>query len=171
MRGAAGLCLCCLCSWTCDSWACASASGASENSSPASTGTPGMDPFTAAGAKAWATACSRPRPPRPRPPRRRRPRPGWLRPLEGCCGLRGCASNGRSSDWILEFAGVTESGRGASSDDSGSLSFASGAGPGSCSASKYAGWRGGGAGWSEASSGFFLRRCKRSRIHFRMHRF
>ena len=32
----------------------------------------GLIPFAAAGVKACATACSRPRPPRPRPPRRRR---------------------------------------------------------------------------------------------------
>jgi hypothetical protein len=39
---------------------------------------------------------------------------------------------------------------------------------GGCSASKYAGCNGGGAGWSEGSAGAFLRRCKRSRIHLRI---
>ena len=40
-----------------------------------------------------------------------------------------------------------------------------------CSASKYAGCNGGGAGWPEASAGDFLRRCMRSRIHFRIRAF
>ena len=50
----------------------ASASPASGPSSSESTGVAGTAPLTAVGAKACATACSRPRPPRPLPPRRRR---------------------------------------------------------------------------------------------------
>jgi hypothetical protein len=42
---------------------------------------------------------------------------------------------------------------------------------GCCSASKYAGCKGGGADLSEGAAGVFLRRVKRSRIHLRMQGF
>ena len=47
---------------------------------------------------------------------------------------------------------------------------ASGAGTDDVSASKYAGCNGGGAAALAGSGSFFLRRCKRSRIHLRMFR-
>jgi len=47
---------------------------------------------------------------------------------------------------------------------------ASGAGADDASASKYAGCNGGGAAVPAGSGSFFLRRCKRSRIHLRMFR-
>jgi hypothetical protein len=160
---------------------------ASANSSPAgSAGRIGMDPLTAAGVKACATACSRPRPPRPRPPRRRRPRPVEL--LGALSEVAGRASDGRSCDggswdcgssegcsWELERGarrtGRDSGGSGVGSEISDSISPLSETGSGGCSASKYAGCKGGGAGWSEGSAGFFLRRCKRSRIHLRMYGF
>ena len=121
-----------------------SASPASESSSSApSTGTTGMDPFAAAGAKACATACSRPRPPRPRPPRRRRPRPVDPEPAgPGCGGVAGCASNCRSSgpcSSALERArrtGRTSSMGAGGAEISDSIFPASGTVLGGCSASK-----------------------------------
>ena len=72
----------------------ASAAGSAVSSAPSSgavssdPGSSGTMPFAAAGVKACATACSRPRPPRPRPPRRRRPRPRW--PSPPAAGGRDC---------------------------------------------------------------------------------
>ncbi len=115
-----------------------SASPASENSSSAgSVGTTGTDPFTAAGAKACATACSRPRPPRPRPPRRRRPRPVDPEPGRTGCGVAGCSSEGCS--WGIERVrrtGRTSCMGGGGAEISDSIFPASGAGFGGCSASK-----------------------------------
>ncbi len=162
---------------------CVSASPASANSSSTgsagtdSPGTTGMDPFTAAGAKAWATACSRPRPPRPRPPRRRRPRPVDPEAVTDGGVVAGCAPEGFSWDgcpWEVERVLRTGRGSGTGGDGaeaSDSLFVASGAGLGCSSALKYAGCKGGGAAWSEGSAGVFLRRCKRSRIHLRMQGF
>jgi len=156
----------------------ASVSPASVNSSSVA-GTPGIDPFTAAGANACATACSRPRPPRPRPPRRRRPRPVELVRI-GAAELSGCRasagwSGGACSDGIRSCAterglrpGRSSATGGGGTAASDSVLFASESALGGCSASKYAGCNGGGAGWS---AGVFLRRCKRSRIHLRMQGF
>ena len=118
-----------------------SASPVSENSPSApSTGTTGIDPFAAAGAKACATACSRPRPPRPRPPRRRRPRPVDPDPVGAGCGA-GCASDRSSEVCSSTFERALRTGRtsstgGCGAEISGSIFPASGAAVGDCSASK-----------------------------------
>jgi len=153
---------------------CSSGSTSENSPAPASAGSTGMDPFTAAGVKACATACSRPRPPRPRPPRRRRPRLACPNPPEaGGRAVRwssGAESSGAESSAFERARGGRDSGcTGGGAGLSDSMCSASCSWPEDCSASKYAGCNGGGAGWSEGSAGGFLRRCKRSRIHLRMH--
>lgn len=166
-------------------WAADSASGetttaaasglSSAAASRATSGTPvsGMMPFVAAGVKACATACSRPRPPRPRPPRRRRPRPRWPSALAGGRLWSGAPANsagaGCASGSGSDAAGTSVLWR-LDSRCGESRWLDSGAGPGACSASKYAGCRGGGAGSLPGSGVFFLRRCSRSFIHLRMFR-
>jgi len=140
-------------------WVSGAGDARSPSSAASSIGETGAVPFAAAGLKAWATACSRPRPPRPRPPRRLRPRPRW--PSSPATRLAG---------WSLTIGSLAPDGRGcrvAFADSSGadgasnSASEAagpwgslcvdsrwsdSGAGAESWSASKYAGCSGGGAG-------------------------
>src|ERR1700722_5628761 len=162
-------------------------SGAVDARSPSSEASPigetGAIPFAAPGLKAWATACSRPRPPRPRPPRRLRPRPRWpsspatrlatgsLPPDGRGCGVAFADSSG--AEGAANSASEAVGSSGSLCVDSRCLDSRwpdSGAGAESWSASKYAGCSGGGAGWLPGSGAFFLRRCKRSRIHLRMFR-
>jgi hypothetical protein len=165
---------------------CAVSGGAdagSPSSEASSIGKTGAIPLAAAGLKAWATACSRPRPPRPRPPRRLRPRPRWpsspatrratgsLPPDGRGCGVVFADSSG--ADGASNSAPKATGSSGSLCLDSRGLDSRwpdSGARAESWSASKYAGCSGGGAGWLPGSGAFFLRRCKRSRIHLRMFR-
>jgi hypothetical protein len=160
----------------------------SPSSEASSIGEPGAIPFAAAGLKAWATACSRPRPPRPRPPRRLRPRPRWpsspaTRLAAWSLTIGSLAPDGRGCRVAFADSSRADGASNSASEaagPSGSLRLDSrgldsrwpdsGAGAESWSASKYAGCSGGGAGWLPGSGAFFLRRCKRSRIHLRMFR-
>jgi hypothetical protein len=119
-----------------------SASPASGNSSSAgSAGTTGTDPFTAAGAKACATACSRPRPPRPRPPRRRRPRPVLGVRTAADSWAAGVSNEGSSEDCSTGAEDDLRAGRtfcvgGGSAETSDCGASVSGSVPDACSASK-----------------------------------
>jgi len=81
----------------------AASSGAASCEAVPDPGKSGTMPFAAAGVKAWATACSRPRPPRPRPPRRRRPRPRCESALAGGWRADSGASAGSSRGLRFEF--------------------------------------------------------------------
>ena len=106
-----------------------------------SAGTTGTDPFAAAGAKACATACSRPRPPRPRPPRRRRPRPVLGGRTAADSWAAGVSNEGSSEDCSTGAEDDLRAGRtfcvgGGSAGTSDCGASASGGASEDCSASK-----------------------------------